>query len=350
MEILRSLLTLPVIGIAALVIVIILFIALGYVKAPPDTAIIISGLGKKPRIYVGKAGIRSPFLERMDKLLLKQISIDIKTDDYIPTQDFINIKVDAVAKVHVDMSKIDLAMTNFLNKTEEEIIADLQDTLQGNMREIIGTMSLKEICNDRNTFGNKVKESATPDMSSLGIEILSCNIQSISDRNNLIEDMGMDNTSKIKKEAAIAKAQSEKDIAVAEAEALKASNDARVKSETEIAERNNELAIKQAELKISSDAKKAEADAAYKIQEQEQRRTIEVSSMKADIAKQQQEKELKRIEADAAYKIQEQEQRRTIEVSSMKADIAKQQQEKELKRIEAEVAEQALDAEIKKKS
>ena len=312
MEILRSLLTLPVIGIAALVIVIILFIALGYVKAPPDTAIIISGLGKKPRIYVGKAGIRSPFLERMDKLLLKQISIDIKTDDYIPTQDFINIKVDAVAKVHVDMSKIDLAMTNFLNKTEEEIIADLQDTLQGNMREIIGTMSLKEICNDRNTFGNKVKESATPDMSSLGIEILSCNIQSISDRNNLIEDMGMDNTSKIKKEAAIAKAQSEKDIAVAEAEALKASNDARVKSETEIAERNNELAIKQAELKISSDAKKAEADAAYKIQEQEQRRTIEVSSMKAD--------------------------------------IAKQQQEKELKRIEAEVAEQALDAEIKKKA
>lgn len=212
MEILRSLLTLPVIGIAALVIVIILFIALGYVKAPPDTAIIISGLGKKPRIYVGKAGIRSPFLERMDKLLLKQISIDIKTDDYIPTQDFINIKVDAVAKVHVDMSKIDLAMTNFLNKTEEEIIADLQDTLQGNMREIIGTMSLKEICNDRNTFGNKVKESATPDMSSLGIEILSCNIQSISDRNNLIEDMGMDNTSKIKKEAAIAKAQSEKTL------------------------------------------------------------------------------------------------------------------------------------------
>ena len=119
MEFLRSLLTLPVIGIAALVVVIILFIVLGYVKAPPDTAIIISGLGKKPRIYVGKAGIRSPFLERMDKLLLKQISIDIKTDDYIPTQDFINIKVDAVAKVHVDMSKIDLAMTNFLNKTEE---------------------------------------------------------------------------------------------------------------------------------------------------------------------------------------------------------------------------------------
>lgn len=312
MEFLRSLLSFPTLAIALLVIAAIVILALGYVKAPPDTAVIISGLRKKPRIYVGRAGIRSPFFERVDRLTLRQISIDIQTDDYIPTQDFINIKVDAVAKVHIDLSKIELAMTNFLNKKEAEIIADLQDTLQGNMREIIGTMSLKEICNDRNTFGNKVKDSATQDMSSLGIEILSFNIQSIADRNNLIDDMGMDNTSKIKKDAAIAKAQSERDVAIAEAAASKASNDARVRAETEIAERNNELAIRRSELQITSDVKRAEADAAYRIQEQEQRRNIEVNSVKAD--------------------------------------IARQEQEAELKRVEAQVAEQALDAEIKKKA
>ena len=33
---------------------------LGYVKAPPDTAYIISGF-RKPRILIGKAGIRIPF-------------------------------------------------------------------------------------------------------------------------------------------------------------------------------------------------------------------------------------------------------------------------------------------------
>ena len=51
--------------IPAIVILLILFLALGYLKAPPDTAFIISGLGKK-RILIGKAGWRFPFLERVD--------------------------------------------------------------------------------------------------------------------------------------------------------------------------------------------------------------------------------------------------------------------------------------------
>ena len=77
---------------------IVLILALGYVKAPPDMAFIISGMRKRPRILIGKAGIRVPFLERLDKLYLGQISVDIKTDTYIPTNDFINVKVDAIAK------------------------------------------------------------------------------------------------------------------------------------------------------------------------------------------------------------------------------------------------------------
>ena len=337
MEFLRNLLSGPTIGIIIGIIAIVVICLTGYLKAPPDTAIIISGLGKKPRILVGKAGLRIPFFERIDRLILKQISIDIKTDDFIPTKDFINIKVDAVAKVHVDMSKIDLAMTNFLNKTEEEIIADLQDTLQGNMREIIGTMYLKEICNDRNSFGNKVKDSASPDMSSLGIEILSCNIQSITDRNNLIEDMGMDNTSKIKKDAAIAKAESERDIAIAESAAQKAANDARVESETQIAEKNNELAIKKSQLQIESDVKRAEADSAYRIQEQEQRKTIEVKSVNADIARQERQEELKRVEARVTEQALDAQIRK-------KADAEKYAQEK---KAEVELFQRQKDAEAK---
>lgn len=175
METLRNLITFPTILIAILIIAIIALLLVGYVKAPPDTAIIISGLRKKPRVLIGRAGFKIPFFERTDKLLLRQITIDIKTEEYIPTKDFINIQVDAVAKVRVGNSDemIGLAMKNFLNKSVKEIIVDLQDSLQGNMREIIGTMFLKDICNDRNSFGNSVQESASPDMRKLGIEILS---------------------------------------------------------------------------------------------------------------------------------------------------------------------------------
>lgn len=56
---------LPVIAVVALVVIIFL---LGYVKAPPDVAYIISGIRKKPRVLIGRAGIRIPFLERVDIL------------------------------------------------------------------------------------------------------------------------------------------------------------------------------------------------------------------------------------------------------------------------------------------
>ncbi len=127
------------IGIIAVAVVILLIIIMsGYVKARPDQALIISGF-RKTRTLIGRAGIKIPFLERKDALLLKQISIDIKTNGYIPTQDFIGVDIDAVAKVRVntDEEGIKLAMKNFLNMNEESIARALTDSLQGNMREII---------------------------------------------------------------------------------------------------------------------------------------------------------------------------------------------------------------------
>lgn len=184
--------------------------------------------------------------------------MDIKTDEYIPTNDFINVMVDAVAKIRVadDDERMKLAMRNFLNKEPANIAADLQDSLQGNMREIIGTLTLRAINTDRDSFSDQVMIKASKDMEKLGIDILSCNIQNVTDEHGLIQDLGMDNTSKIRKDASIAKAEAERDIAIAQAAADNAANDARVAAETEIAQKNNELAIKKAELQKASDTKK----------------------------------------------------------------------------------------------
>ena len=98
--------------IAAFAVLILVIIVTGYVKAPPDMAYIISGMGRKKKILIGRAGIKFPFLERKDTLVLKQISIDIKTNGYVPTLDFIGVHIDAVAKVRVktDPEGIKLAM------------------------------------------------------------------------------------------------------------------------------------------------------------------------------------------------------------------------------------------------
>lgn len=114
------------IGVAAFIILLILIICIGYVKAPPDTAYMISGF-RKPRILIGKAGIRIPFLERLDKLSLKMFSVDVKTTDFVPNAEYINVKVDATVKIRIGQSEemMSLASKFFLNESEDKVVVDL---------------------------------------------------------------------------------------------------------------------------------------------------------------------------------------------------------------------------------
>ena len=327
--------------IIAVVVVLLLIIAMcGYVKAPPDTAYIISGIKKKPKVLIGRAGIKIPFLERKDTLLLKQISIDIKTGGYVPTKDFIGVDIDAVAKVKVDTSEEGIlkAQRNFLNMKEKDFVIALTDSLQGNLREIIGTIELRELNTDRKKFGDEVQEKAQVDMKSLGIQIISCNIQRIEDEKGLINALGQDNMSKIQKDASIAKANAERDVAVAQAEAAKEANDAKVVSDLAIAQRNNELDIKRSELKVQADIKRAEADAAYEIQKQEQAKTIETQAVNVQIARAEREAELKQKEVI----VRQQELSAQIE---RQADAEKYKAEKD---AEAKLAQRQRQAEAEK--
>ena len=289
--------------IAGLVILFIILSICMYVKAPPSVAYVLSGLKREPRILVGTGGFKIPIIERLDKVFLGQSPVDVKTSMPVPTHDFIDVMVDAVCKVRVMPTPegTRLAAKNFLNMTSAEIASSIKDSLEGNMREVIGAISLQGLVTDRDAFSDQIQQKAAKDMAKLGLEILSCNIQNISDQKGLINDLGADNTYKIKKDAAINKANAEKEIAIAESDAKKAANDVRVKNDTEIAERNNELAIKQADLKKISDAKKAEADAAYEIQKQEQQKTVNERTVDAQIARTKREQ----ILADEEVKVTE---------------------------------------------
>jgi len=227
--------TLVIVGIIAIVILLIL--ASGYVKASPDTAVIISGLRKNPKVLIGKAGVKFPFLERKDELNLQLIPIDVKTSNAVPTADYININVDATVNVKISdtTDKLRLAAQNFLNKKPEYIAHVAREVLEGNVREIVGKMALEEMVSDRQKFATLVKENAEPDLAAMGLDIVSFNVQNFVDGNGVIENLGVDNIVKIQKNAAISRAESEKEIAKAQAMARKEANDAQVSSDLEIA-------------------------------------------------------------------------------------------------------------------
>ena len=317
-------------------ILLVLILVMGYKKAPPDTAFIVSGLRKK--VVIGKAVIRIPFLERLDRLSLKLVPIDVKTSSPVPTADYINISVDAVVNVKIsdDPERLPVAAQNFLNQSPEYIGAVAREVLEGNMREIVGKMTLAGMVSDRQKFAEQVRENADPDLAAMGLDIVSFNVQNFSDSNGVIEDLGIDNISQIKKNAAIAKAQADKEVAVAKAEADRQANDAQVNSEREIAKQNNQLALEKSALKEKEDTARARADAAYEIQKQEQRKIIDVASAEADIAAQTKQVELKAREAEVA----EQELNASIKKQA-DAELYQRQKEAEAKKFEMERAAEA---------
>ena len=317
----------------------VIFLIGGYLKAPPDTAYIISGLGKK-RILIGRAGWRVLFFERVDKLSLRVMQVDVKTSEAVPTNEFINVTVDGVANIKIssDPELLQRASEALLNLRQPELVTLVTQVLEGNMREIVGSVGLKEMVQDRQGVAKKITENVVPDMEKLGIEVVNFNIQNFKDAAGTIENMGIDNVEQIRKNAQIAKANAQRDISIATANAQQEANAVRVEAEKKIAEQDAELAVQQADMKVRSETKRAEADAAYSIQQENQRKTIEITRSNADIARKEKEAEL--AEKEIALK----ERQLDAEIRKQ-ADALKYQMEKQ---AEAELIKQQREAEAEK--
>ncbi len=341
-----------IIALVAVLAVTILLFVLGYFKAPPDTAYIISGLGKR-RISIGKAGWRMPFFTRLDKLSLGVMQVDVKTSEAVPTNEFINVTVDGVANIKISSNPalLERAAESLLGKNRLEMVTLVTQVLEGNMREIVGSVGLKEMVQDRQGVAKKITENVVPDMEKLGIEVVNFNIQNFKDGAGTIENMGIDNVEQIRKNAQIAKANAQRDISIATSNAQQEANAVKVEAEKKIAEQNTELAVQQAEMKVKADTKAAEADAAYSIQQENQRKVIEIAKTNADIARREKEAELaekeiaiKERKLDAEIKKQADAIKYKTEKEA-EADLIRRQREAEARAYEALKAAEAKKAE-----
>ena len=335
--------TLFTVGGILIVLALLVVIALmSYVKAPPDQAFLISGPRKDLKIISGKAGFRIPFIERMDRLYLGAIGVDVKTRSAVPTAEYINVFVDSNVNIRVGSTPelIAIAAKNFLNQKREVIAAKAQEVLEGNVREIIGQMKLTEMVSDRQKFAKMVLENAAPDMAELGLEIVSFNVQNFKDENGVIDDLGIDNVEQIKKNAAIAKSDAKREIAIQEAENKRKANESEVQAATQIAEQNNALEMRRAELKQKAQVKQAAADMAYDIQKADQQKDLDVATTNAQIAKMEREVELqaqkialKEKELDAMVR-KEADARLYAAEKAAEADLIKRQKEAEARAYE----------------
>ncbi|MCR4882108.1 MAG: hypothetical protein K6A68_00920 [Clostridiales bacterium] len=278
-----------------------------YKIAPPDTALIISGLLRRSykvrnpdgtvsakkfgyRIVRGGATFFIPGIERIDQLDMCLMQVDIKTAQPVPTKEYISVLVDAVANIKIGSDDLSIATAaeQLLHYNAEQIKALAKDVLEGNMREIIGQMTIAELVQNRDKFAQESIKAAMSDMSNMGLEIINLTIQNFSDKDGqVIETMAIQNV-----------VQKERDAAIARAKAEQEGHKAEIEAQAAIAEQDKELAMLKAAYQIESDQEKAKADEAYRIEQERVRKTYEEERAAAELTRLEKETELKRQEVE----------------------------------------------------
>ncbi len=237
-------------------------------KVGPNEVLIISGRGEEARIVTGGRSFIWPVLERVDRIVLEIMTIEVTTPD-VPTSQGVPVTVDGVAQVKVgsDLNSIKTAAIQFLSKTEEEIRYVAHETLAGHLRAILGTLTVEQLYKDREAFAQKVQEVSGEDMASMGLEIVSFVIKDISDAEGYLEALGRPRIAQVKRDAAIGEAEAARDATIESAKARQEGEGAKFIAETRIAESRKNFEVEKAEYERETNAKRADAELAYTLQQ-----------------------------------------------------------------------------------
>ncbi len=341
---------------AAVVIIVLAFIILilakQYRKVGPNEVLIIAG-GKK-RTVIGPDGSRQkigyryrlgggtfvlPFIETVYRLPLDVISITIKTPEVL-TFGGVPILAEATGQVKVDSSDnaIRLAAEPFLGAGKDGIREVSEAILEGKVREVIGTMTVEEIVRGRHEFAAKVREATHKDFSQMGLVMISFSLKDISDTQGYIDSLSLPKIAAAKRDAAIARAETEKESTIKSSQARREAEVARLSVEAQIAKAQWENEGKKAESQTAVNQKKAQADFSYELERHRLNQEIKKEEAKVRL-----------IEKEEAIKIEELEiARRSKELDSsvIKPADARKYQIK----AEAEAEEFRIQAEAKGKA
>lgn len=287
-------------------VVVLLLLLCNYRKVPPNIALVISGCIRRRykvkdesgkvvvkkfgyRIVRGGATLVIPFLERVDKLNLGIMQVDIRTTQPVPSQEYISVMVDGVANIKVGSDDVSIATAaeQFLNWKQEDIAAIAQQVLEGNMREIIGRMTIADLVQNRDKFATETSRAAAADMANMGLEIINITIQNFSDKEGVVETMATKNI-----------VEKERDAQIAKAEAEQQGHKAKVEADALMAEQSKDLELKQAEYKIQADRARADSDIAYNVQQEIARKSFEEQRAQAEMIRLQKQTELEKQQVE----------------------------------------------------
>ncbi|MFA6474451.1 MAG: SPFH domain-containing protein [Patescibacteria group bacterium] len=202
------------------------------VHTPATGAATVRVLPAGTVVVTGGGRLRKPIIEAVEFLDLSEITLQVQTKN-MANKDGVLITVEALANIRFkdDADSLLIAGGRFLGKTAQDIRQTAQETLESNLRGVIGRLTVEELINDREKFRTEVLKEAGEDLARLGIQIDVFNPQSITDTQGYIEALGKKRTAEVQRDASIGEAE-------AKAEAKKRSTTAA--QQAEVVNQNNE--------------------------------------------------------------------------------------------------------------
>ena len=360
--ILGGLAWLPVVVVViVLIAVIFVYIRIHTKIADANQALVITGGKGEPKILVGGGAFVSPF-RKADLFDLGLITVT-STNDETQSSTMIPVIVEWTAQLRADTSLDDdgrlneslrnaiLGYTKYSGKIDES----LQQTLEGEVRAVIATMTPEELVRKKSDFASKVETDISDSMKGLGFKLVSLNIGKITDENGYYEAIAAKDRQLARREAANLSADADQAIAVRSAEADQASKLAQQIRDLALAEQQRDLALRRAQIKSETSIAEADAEIAGQLQLELRNQDLATRQGEVAVVKEQQNqtaaaarREVKVIEADTAKQTQVIEAQAAAQQSVIDAEaaanVAKQKAQGE---ADAKVATAKGDADAK---
>src|SRR5882672_7484540 len=292
-------------GLLALVLLMVMIVvARMYRKAGPHEALIVYGMGGT-HVYTGHGTVIFPMVESCRDLSLELMSFDVAPQQNLYTNQGVAVTVEAVAQIKVksDKESILTAAEQFLTKRPEQREALIRLVMEGHLRGIMGQLTVEQIVKEPEMVGDRMRSTCADDMSKMGLEVVSFTIKEVRDKNEYITNMGRPDVARIKRDAEVATAEADRDIAIKRAEMSRASAVAKAQADQERVAAETASLAKQAEAQRDLDIKKAayveatkkaqaQADKAYEIETNIQQQQVIMESVRvqqAEIARRERE-------------------------------------------------------------
>ena len=267
----------PIVIIAVVLLIVVgafaalMLISRNYIKVSPNQAAVISGRTRRLgdgttvgyRQVRGGATLVVPFLEKVEYLDLNVITVPLATSRAYTSQGVpVSVKAVANVKIKGDDQSLRAAAERFLGMPQEQFHKLVFQTLEGHLRAILGTLTVEEINNDRQSFALKLTSEAAGDLEKMGIGLDALTIQEISDEEGYLDALGKRRTAEVKRDAEIGQAEANRDSKIKASLALQEGEKVRLNTEALIAQSNRETEIQKAQVAAEIQKERAKANQA----------------------------------------------------------------------------------------